>query len=257
MKLYVYIFVLLLAISCTTSQFSYIAEIGDNEMNEMTIEILAERLLSGEMSMDEFNELDLEIQNAIVRMTARPLTEREQEVWRTQQQALRRTHLNYIVVGNFIPAPADADLQTIERFVFHSGTSHFGFGLAIDIAHGRVYYEPNGGSFGEGILWLHTVDFFANFIEDDLIRLIQAIEASGLRNWDEFYQGEFDDFVEGGGTLWRVGIEFSDGTIMRSGGSGHTDFHPPLDQFNILTDFISTIGAEIEERHAAEAAQGE
>ncbi|MDR2183656.1 MAG: hypothetical protein LBE55_05730, partial [Clostridiales bacterium] len=59
---------------------------------------------------------------------------------------------------------------------------------------------------------------------------------------------------------WRLGILFSDGTVLRRSGSGFSglgDFFPPDGQFDILNDFIMTIGTEIQERHAAEAAQSE
>ena len=157
-----------------------------------------------------------------------------------------RNNLDYIIRGSFVPAAYDIDLQTIERFVFTHGGFFSVVGLVIDRMHGRVYYDPS--SFAE---FLPAMRFSAGFRESDLSRLINAIEKSNLRNWQEFYTGEFDG-AEDGGRSWSVGILFSDGSILRRGGSGDRNYRPPEDEFSILFNFIETMGAEIIRRHGLE-----
>jgi len=81
--------------------------------------------------------------------------------------------------------------------------------------------------------------------------LIQTIEESGLRDWQEVYRGESRPRVLDGGSSWLVGILFSDGSIMRRRGSGNVTNIPPEmeNEFAILTNFVRTLGAEIMERH--------
>ena len=158
-----------------------------------------------------------------------------------------RYNLRYITHGNFVPASYDIDLQTIERFVFTFGGLR-GIGLVIDRMHGRIYYNP----YLNFVEFIDGIPFHTNFRGEDLSRLINAIERSNLHNWQEFYAGEVDRGVEDGGTSWRVGILFSDGTILRRGGGGHRNYLPPEDEFAILFNFIETLGAEIIQRHGLE-----
>ena len=188
-------------------------------------------------------------------------TEAELEILRnwaleTSREGRGRYIIDYILRSNLAPANNDVDMRTIERFVYYDGVFDFGHGFVLDRMHGRVYYEPNS----RNIHHINAIRYSADFIEEDLERLIQAIEESGLRNWQEVYRGELVEGATGGGNTWAIGILFSDGTVMRRRGSGEfnaPDGLPPLDQWAILTNFINTIGAEIQERHNAEASQSE
>jgi len=158
--------------------------------------------------------------------------------------------LTYLVRNRFVSAPNDIDLRTIERFIFHHGMFHGGIGLVLDRMHGRVYYDPRNFMFA---IRPDLMPFSAEFMEDDLNKLIQTIEESGLFAWQEYYAGEFEEGVRDGGSGWAVGILFSDGSILRRGGSGdNRNYLPPEDEFAVLTDFIRTLGAEIIERHNLE-----
>jgi len=157
-----------------------------------------------------------------------------------------KNNLRYLVRGRFVSPANDIDLQTIERFIFEHGMFHGGRGLVIDRMHGRVYYNPHFAM----VQSLQHVPFSGEFTEDDLNKLIQAIEESNLLNWREYNAGRFDERVEDGGSGWAVGILFSDGSILRRGGSGdNRNYLPPVHQYEILTSFIETLGAEIIERH--------
>jgi len=75
-------------------------------------------------------------------------------------------------------------------------------------------------------------------------------------NTDETkFRTVIDEYAEGGRRSWMIGIKFSDGTMLRRSGSGMdwTNVASSTDQLAILTDFISTIGAEAQLRHEAEA----
>jgi len=177
------------------------------------------------------------------------LEEYLEQWWAEFSEQREKNHVDYILSGSYTPADRDIDLHRIERFVFSYLIAWplDGYGLIIDRAvQGRVYY-------GFPItIRLDNIEISAEFKEDDLNRLIRAIEESGLRDWDEHYQGEF--FGDGGGgSRWRLGILFDDGTMLRRGGEGmDAATFPPDSQFEIFTDFILTLGAEIEARHNAE-----
>ena len=161
-----------------------------------------------------------------------------------------RYNLNYIVSGNFVSASNDVDFQTIERFVFSYGGGFTGNGFVFDNINEKIYY----GSSRIFATQLDSMPFYANIEDGDFNRLIKALEKSNLRNWDEYYQGTFDRNANGGGMSWQIGILFSDGTMMRRGGSGDPgfggrDFYPPEGAFDIITSFINTLGAEVRERH--------
>ena len=185
-------------------------------------------------------------------------------VLRQRQSAYERmqTNLTYILgnpfQGRISPSTegaTQADLHTIERFVFTTGHAHGGSGLVIDILHGRVYFNPRAGSGGLSILRLdHSEHRYAEFKEYDLERLVRAIEESSLLDWQENIRGEVIENAVGGTTAWHVGIRFPDNIFLRRTGSGHSNFHPPAAQWKVLTDFINTLGEEIIERHAAETA---
>jgi hypothetical protein len=255
------------------NQLSHIGLEGDDMMNALTlIEALNEmtqkeinaldetpRSIIREMTLEEWNMLSEEAQQRIANM---PLTEEQLEARNQELQLLSERHrlsrlnnVEYIISGNFTPAAPDINLQTIERFVFITGDVFGGHGFVLDRTHSRVHFEPQAGSHGRLALGLHAGNS-ASLIDEDLVRLIQMIEESGLRDWDEHYRGRTSEYILDGRVTWDIGIKFADGTILRRGGSGistFNDFFPPQDQWSILIDFISTIGAEIQERHAAEA----
>ena len=118
-----------------------------------------------------------------------------------------------------------------------------------NIDYGMLYYDP---SLFFRVTRINSIPFSAEFIEEDFIRLLQAIEESGLRDWQGCYCGELDSFIKDGGVGWAVGILFADGSILRRRGvgeHGNTDWLPPDNEFAILTDFVRTLGAEIRDRH--------
>jgi len=230
------ILLLTLMTSCiSVSIYDIIETGGDNEMNDIT-----DRLMT-ETEMDEIRNWTRE--------------------WSKDDSRFGgKNNLEYILTSPFAPALGDTDLLTIERFVFVAGNFHGGHGLVIDRMYGRIYYEPrqSSGSHGLSVLRLESVEVSAEFIEDDLKRLIQVIEAANLRAWQEHYEGRIDRNAEDGGESWNIGILFSDGTILRRSGSGmFDDFFPPQDQWTILINFIEEMGEEIQQRHQAEATRGE
>ena len=180
-----------------------------------------------------------------------PLTEEELEAQRVREEERRRIDVRYIVYGDFTPAADDIDLQTIERIVFVDGIDiEGGYSFVLDRMYGRVYYDPESAAVG----MLEFIPYSAEFKDEDITRFIQVIEESGLRDWPEHFSGEIDEYAEDGGRSWMIGILFSDGTILRRSGSGMfwTDVASSPEQLAILTDFIKTIGAEVELRHKAE-----
>jgi len=157
--------------------------------------------------------------------------------------------INYLTSGRFVSPLNDVDLQTIERFYFNRGSGIWGRTFVLDRMHGRVYYNPQ-----HRWSWLESMPYSAEFIDDDFNRLIQAIEESNLFTWQEYYVGLVDTLVLGWGTGWSMAIQFSDGTILRRGGSrfhslGINDHLPPLDEFAVLTNFVETMGARVITRH--------
>jgi len=158
-------------------------------------------------------------------------------------------NLDYIFSGFTIPANYDVDWQTIERFAFAYRGFHGSVGFVIDRMHGRVYFDPF-----PDVRFLNVMQYFANFRKEDLARLINVIERSNLRNWQEFYEGEFNEVILDGSAppSWEMGILFANGSILRSGGRGDRNYLPPEDEFAILFNFIETLGEEIIQRHELE-----
>ena len=153
---------------------------------------------------------------------------------------------------SYLPAPLDVDMNTIERFYFSDGGFDFGITFVLDRMHGGIHFDPDRRE-----STFLPLPFSTEFIQDDLDRLIQVINESNLVRWNEVYQGRLEEGAIGDGT-WNVSILFSDGTMMRRRGSGISDdFYPPRSQWNILVNFIETMGAEIEQRHQAEAPSAE
>jgi len=274
--LFIIILLLLLVAGCTAAQSDDTTGRVDNDNDETKIQTMIGGLLSDELTDEEFIKLIDELAEeeaeqlldelynilgaeGLASLLDRlfPLTEEQIEAQRIRMEERRRTNVDYIIRGNFTPAADDIDLRTIERFVFAEGSFFGGSGFVLDRMYGRVYYEPSGGSMGLTIVWLDEVQFSATYAEEDLDRLIQAIEESNLRDWEEVHSGGADEhpLPEDGGVSWQVGILFSDGTMLRRSGYGTfwRDVASLPDQFAILTDFIKTIGAEIELRHEAES----
>jgi len=245
--------------------------IGDDmDMEEARIQNILDLVLNDMITEEEFLEFDESTINQVLNRFAAMFPPSDEEIeerrerQRLEREERRRFDLEYILGdtsrGRTSPSTegaADADLQTIERFVFTDGHAHGGHGLAIDITHDMVYFDPRAGSNGLSILRLDENPFYAKFINNDLERLIQAIEESNLRNWPERIEGEWATHTTNWGSTWTVGIKFSDGVFLRRSGGGATNSHPPEDEWRILVDFINTLGQEVIERHAAETAQAE
>jgi len=270
--------ILLLVASCKTTQLDDTMGGEDNNMSEAKIhetkiQMMIDDLLSGELTDEEFieliNELSEEESNQLFdelrnqlgaegftsllgRLLGEtpPLTEEQLEERRVRDEERRRVNVWHIVYGEYIPAADDIDLQTIERIVFIDSIDIEGYSFVLDRMYGKVYYNPETSFFD----MLEFIPYSAEFKEEDLTRFIHVIEESDLRNWPESHTGEIDEYVEGGHRAWIIGILFSDGTMLRRSGSGMfwTDVASSPDQLAILTDFIKTIGAEIELRHKAE-----
>ena len=174
------------------------------------------------------------------------LEEYLEQWWEEFIKQLDKTNVDHILRGPYTPADRDIDLHRIERFVFSIGGEHGGYGFVLDKMYGRVYFNPSTPA----VHMLEFIKFSAEFKEEDLERVIKAIEDSGLRDWVYFYEGA--DHYEGSHG-WQLGILFDDGTMMRRRGWGITEENPTLlQQYLILIGFIREIGAEIEARHSAE-----
>ena len=224
----IFVIILMLATSCTGSP-------NGNNSSEI-FERVDEQLGESER-----------VENSIGPQGRRLFPDDEWEQWLAE---LDRTNVESVIRGSYTPADRNADLRNIERFVFTVNMAPYGEIFVLDKLHSnRVYYSPF-----YLIETLEGIDYSSEFREVDLERLIEAIEASGLRDWKTFYEyaGESDQnhAAFDAGFAWNVGILFSDNTILRSGG---TDSVVPAG-WGELRNFIMTIGAEIEERHNAEQA---
>jgi len=170
---------------------------------------------------------------------------------RTQER--RSDNPSYILNGTDFPvASNDIDMATIKRFVFSFADLHSGHSLVVDKMYGGVYF-CNWSNLR--YMSLSSMPFSATFTQQDLDRLILAIEESDLRHWQENYEGERGQDHQF--FYWSLGIEFADGSLMRRSGSGSWDYSPPEHQWDIFTNFINTMGEEIMERHNAENPQAD
>ena len=217
--------------------------------SQLCVEIFLKKRRAVEMSDEDFDRLWQKFRFGILNEEDEIFEDFAIKFW----QVLRRTEVRYIVREPFIRASINVDFDTIERVVFIKsvGIHGDGFGLVIDKTHGRVYYNPSNWN----VLQLDRIPVFADFREDDLIRFAEVLEEANVREWQEILRGVFRQNWYP--VSWVLGIEFSDGTIMRRSGFGHdgTGF-PPEDQYAMLTDFIRILGSEIIERHNAESGQG-
>ena len=165
-------------------------------------------------------------------------------VWEEYLEQHIRTNVGSVTRGDYTPADRNIDLQRIERFVFFDNINDGGYGFVLDRLHNnRVYYDSSSAA----VERLGSFPYSAEFREEDLDRLIAAIEQSGLRDWDYHYTHNNRNAPVTASRAWMVGILFDDGTIMRrsGGGLGHTGMLPPDEQWAVLVSFIGTIGAEI------------
>jgi hypothetical protein len=231
-----------------------------NDMSKKTTEEMiqgyVDRLLSGEMTQEELERLNPDIQEIVARRSLEllfPPTEEQLEQQRLRAIERRRTNLSYIVRGDYEPAPEDFDLNTMERLVFFDNINDGGYTLILDLKYGKVYFDAHSA------LIYHVLDSQWNisveFEQEHLDRTIAAIEQSGMRNWPRSYLGANNDDLMSSRT-WIIGILFADGTMFRRSGSSSyfDDVVPPqyMDDFNTFTDFILEIGSDIIKRHEVE-----
>ena len=170
--------------------------------------------------------------------------------------SVRQNNLRHILTGEGFPiAPNNIDMTTIKRFVFTFSTFIDGHSLVIDKTYGGVHFSDRSNSMYQFLDFAH---FSATFTQQDLDRLIEAIEESELRHWQEHYEGVRDGGPGSGARFsWSIGIEFADGSLMRRSGVGDRYHTPPEHQWGIFTNFINTMGEEIIERHNAENPQAD
>jgi len=266
--------IMMLTASCAYVQSGYGSSsniiqaeyIGDGEMDEIRFQELRERMIRDELPIEEFSKLDRETANRLIDSMPPPQrSEEEAEAARRAWEAdmLRmeermRNNFEFLIRGDFIPVDGDVDLQTIQKFAFYNIVdAGVGYTFVMDMINERVYYDPDFAD-----LWdVRSLKFSSDLVEGDLDRLIQSIKESGMLNWEIRYEsGPLPEgvFEEGETPQWIIGILFDDGTIMRRSGSGRDNLRfPPDGQFDILSDFIQTLGAEIAERHEAEVESAE
>ena len=232
------------------------ADALDEGIFDIMIDKIVEGLYMGELAFRDIEMLGNRTIDIIINRWAGPPTEEQLARWRLQdEESFRNNASTAVLSSNYTPAAVDVDLRTMGRFVFSndiSGMGGDGYSFILDAIFGKIYYEPHGARAFDR---LNFVTFSSELKEQDKERLIEAIEESGFRNWEVRYQGDpLPEMVMGSVPSWTIGILFDDGTIMRrrGGGFGALAF-PPDGQFDILSNFIRTLGAEIAERHEAES----
>ena len=186
---------------------------------------------------------------------------------------------------------SERDMQEIAGFMFSYSTSgrfraendrynyRIGYRIIIDRTNRGMRYAAWKESEYRGDRDTRVRDeseFFAVFGDEDLERLIEAIEQSGVLGWDGRYTGPmsipsgdprprewedryFDYMIDSsdldlqrrrGGTSWTLIITLEDGTIIQREGSGATiESIPPAEEFRLLLDFVHAMGQEIQEQH--------
>jgi len=221
------------------------------EIDEEELQELVKADLNEETPSEVCDAVNLDARDAIIIRITPAQLEEQRIAQREHLDELGRNNLRHIIYGNFTPAADDVDLNTIERFVFADNINAFGYSVVIDGRHGRVYFSPHFSTIYMNI-GSHS-HYSATFIEEDLTRLIQAIEDSNFRNWQERYSSS-RPAQNTSSRAWRIGIQFTDGTMLRSRGDGmFEDAFPPDGEFDIFADFVRTLGDEIIERHNAES----
>ena len=235
----------LIAASCNYSQLRS----GDDEMNDNELQLLFSRFVNGELSDEMFNALNKEVQEQLmIKFINSPLTEEQLESFRLEREYRRKTDLAFLVRGSYTPASDDVDFHKFERFIFYVNINAGGYGLVIDRRFSMVYYDP----YHFTVWWLRSNRYSAQLHESDVSRFVKNMDDSGLRYWESHYSGE--QVTATGSKAWALGILFGDGTILRRSGSGECEnSFPPGDQFSLLNDFVRELGAEVIERHKAEA----
>ncbi|MDR2600005.1 MAG: hypothetical protein LBC73_06980 [Oscillospiraceae bacterium] len=148
------------------------------------------------------------------------------------------------VIQDFDRAKRNADLRGIELFVFSYTSASEKYGFVLDRRRGGwVYYDTDTSGPG-------GLKFFVELKNSDFERLINVIEESGLRDWEDIYYDDSIAFDDVSQFSWSVGIKYDNNKRFNLRGLGNSsEGHPPEEQFSVLTDFIRTIGAEIMERH--------
>ncbi|MCL2387352.1 MAG: hypothetical protein FWC89_07385 [Defluviitaleaceae bacterium] len=219
------ILVMIFLVGCT-------ATLGANEMPDETLEEVEEQERTEEQAIREW--------------TSAELLRKENTISHSRNSG--RYDLGYISGPNIVPASIDADLRTIERFVFTYGDFYSGNLVVFDRINQKIYFDPTIATVRPQ---LRTMPYYSNIEDGDLDRLIQVIERSNLLNWEDSYQGAGNPRSMENRTFWYVGILFSDGTIMQRRGGGRVrarDFYPPRNEFRVLTNFINILGTEVQER---------
>ena len=244
----------MLALALLTGCNSYDDDIkgGNAAMDEIRIQEIVEILLKNDITMHDYLNLEPGLRNtAFNRVIADPdftFRDRQLEAERQRRWHDRRYRMSHMQREN---SPVDVntlDLSTVVRFGFLSGVSSRVSTLAIDGVFDIVYRDTDFHR-------LQNARYSATLIEGDMERLIQAIEGSNLLHWPEWFEGVADPYIRGEGSHWTLGILFEDNTVIRRGGSGFSGTLPPIDEWNVLFDFVQSFGQEIIERHAIENPQ--
>ena len=268
LNIFLILTVLLLGMtSCSQSQPEYMATKEDvmNDIRLQELQALVDSFDNGKITSEAFERifqsLNQEDRQAISRIRGnrlvyRHLTEEERmEQFIRRRDELRVNNVQFIVDGDYTPAPSYVDFNNIERVVFFEAVGINGFGLVLDRTHGRAFYDPSNWN----VFYLNpnSARTIASFRESDLDRFIEIIEKANVREWQTFFTGSPspDNMPI---RNWQLGILFSDGTILRHGGIGDgSNGIPPIDQYAILTNFIRTIGTEIVDRSRKEHQEAE
>ncbi|MDR2600602.1 MAG: hypothetical protein LBC73_10065 [Oscillospiraceae bacterium] len=163
-----------------------------------------------------------------------------------------RTEFDSVIrrdIKDFDRARRNADLRGIELFVFSYNSTSEKYGFVLDRRRGGwVYYDTDTST-------PSRLKFFVELEDNDFKRLINVIEESGLRDWEDIYYDNSIAFDDASRFSWSVGMKYYSNKMFNLRGRGNSsEGHPPEEQFSVLTDFIKTIGAEIMERHAAKEA---
>jgi len=130
--------------------------------------------------------------------------ERTLSPWFVEYVEQRRiTNVEHVIRGDYTPADRDIDLRRIERFVFFDNINAGGYGFVLDRLHNnRVYYDSSSTA----VERLGSFPYSTEFREEDLDRLIAAIEQSGLRDWDYHYTHSNRNAPVTASRAWMVGI---------------------------------------------------
>jgi len=235
---------------------------GFSEMEEARIQEIMNKLISDEITIDDYRLLDATLRSAAFRRVIMDTEITFSDTWLESERQrivkLRSNDLDYILNSSFFPQLDidNVDLQTIHRFIFRNGFDGSVHGLVIDRKNDRAFYEQINPMFYRN---LQFASYSAQLTCGDLDKLIQATQDSNLLQWQERYEGRVDPNIRGNHDSWTIGILFTDGTVLRRSGSGlsmdNAGIFPPEDEWDVMLDFVRALGQEIIERHAAENPQ--